>query len=443
MSAFSLPPSLISAVHAASVHGERQAWSLASLTALAIAVFGWIVLWQSLRKWSQNRWFQFTVLFAYMASYPPLIETYFHRELLPQPDRYKIEMEAGLALVAVFGLWPLVRKLPRSIGFGLLFLLLSLGAERVVSLRRFAKAILSSVDIKQTIEYRAAVWTQENLRGVRVMMPGSIAQWTNAFTDVQQFSGSSWSMAYNPVQQKALDNIYASTGVRSIDASRSIQWVKAYGVGAICVSGKRSPEFWKPFQAPARFDGVLPVLWQVQDTTIYRIPQRSTSLAHVIPEGAIIDHLSPGLTGGRELDLYAAALNDPSLPMADFEWKDSNHIRIQTMLERQQALSVQVSYHPGWHARDRNQPVEVRRDGLGLIWLQPKRVGRCELELEYDGGSELRICRLVSAVSAVAFLLGLPVVLLMRRRRLPGLARTAATISEFRGGGHTVPPVLR
>jgi hypothetical protein len=191
MSAFSLPPSLISAVHAASVHGERQAWSLASLTALAIAVFGWIVLWQSLRKWSQNRWFQFTVLFAYMASYPPLIETYFHRELLPQPDRYKIEMEAGLALVAVFGLWPLVRKLPRSIGFGLLFLLLSLGAERVVSLRRFAKAILSSVDIKQTIEYRAAVWTQENLRGVRVMMPGSIAQWTNAFTDVQQFSGSS------------------------------------------------------------------------------------------------------------------------------------------------------------------------------------------------------------------------------------------------------------
>jgi hypothetical protein len=68
-----------------------------------------------------------------------------------------------------------------------------------------------------------------------------------------------------------------------------------------------------------------------------------------------------------------------------------------------QALSVQVSYHPGWHAHVQGRSVPVRRDGLGLMWMDPGCSGPCEVQLDYDGGWELRLCRYLS----VAALLGL------------------------------------
>ena len=247
------------------------------------------------------------------------------------------------------------------------------------------------------------------------MMPGSIAQWANAFTELHQFTGSSWSMAYNPVQQRAADAIHASTGNKETDALRSVVWLKAYGVGAVCVSGKASPEFWKPFQNPTVFEGVLPVLWQEQDTTIYRVPQQKASLAHLVPESAIVHRLPPGPVSGTELERYVAALDDPSLPPADLEWQEANRIRIHTIPQPGEVLSLEISYHPGWHARNSQKALDVQRDELGLMWLRPECAGPCDLQLEYDGGWELRICRLLSATSVVVFLLALPLVLFLRR----------------------------
>jgi len=67
-------------------------------------------------------------------------------------------------------------------------------------------------------------------------------------------------------------------------------------------------------------------------------------------------------------------------------------------------LSVQVSYHPGWHATVAGQPRELQKDGLGLMWLRPGQTGSGEVVLDYDGGWELRLCRWLSwlAIAALA-----------------------------------------
>jgi hypothetical protein len=230
------------------------------------------------------------------------------------------------------------------------------------------------------------------------MMPGSIGQWANAFADIQQFAGGSWSVAYNQVQQRAKEGVYNGGETAEEDARVSIAWLKAFGTGAIVVSGPKSQETWKPYAHPAKFDGRLPALWSEDDVTIYRVPLATESLAHVVPEFALVRRIPSSSRDAKEVERYVAALENELLPKAEFRWQGANRIRIQTTAWPGQALSIQVTHHPGWHASANGASRQIKSDGLGLMWLQPGCNGPCDVQLEYDGGAELRICRLLSAV---------------------------------------------
>ena len=67
----------------------------------------------------------------------------------------------------------------------------------------------------------------------------------------------------------------------------SLAWMRAFGVGAMGVNGPKSPEYW-PNLHPLQLDGVYPVLWREDDTTIYQVPQRTPGFAHVVTESAIL-----------------------------------------------------------------------------------------------------------------------------------------------------------
>src|SRR5207248_3803560 len=134
------------------------------------------------------------------------------------------------------------------------------------------------------------------------------------------------------------------------DRHLTLTWLKAYGVGAVAISGKDSQEYWKPFTHPEKFEGVLPALWTEGGVTIYRVPLREFTLAHIVPERALVRREPRFPDDIAEVEKYVAALDDPSLPGSAFDWEGSNRIRIRTQSAAGQALSIQVSYHPGWHA---------------------------------------------------------------------------------------------
>ena len=223
-----------------------------------------------------------------------------------------------------------------------------------------------------------------------------------------------WSQAINRPQQDGVAAIYY--GGSSLEEHRRIAlaWLIAYGVGAVAVSGPRSEEYWKRYSNPSMFDGVLPELWSNDDVTFYRVPLKSLSLAHVVPRDAIVSR-RPFYGGDiAGIEQYVYALQElPALPNADFAWQGTDHARVRLAGAEQRALSIQVTYHPGWHASRDGQPLAVHRDGLGLMWLEPACAGPCEIRLDYHGGWELRICRWVS-VAVLAALVVLP--LLYRRR---------------------------
>ena len=397
-----LSPANIRAIRNAASGGGESSWTVGSFTALAIVATGWALLWHYLPRWTPDWRLQFFALFAWLTGSVPLMAAWLNRQFLPQPGRYKFEMEFSLALLIVFALRPLFARIPRPLRLCLLFLFIALVGEQIVSERTFAKAVLAPADVTQTIEYRASVWARDHLPGVRIMMPGSIGQWANAFTDIEQFAGGSWSVAYNQVQQRARAGMYNGGETAEEDARVAIAWLKAFGVGAMAVSGPKSQEFWKGFAHPTKFDGRLPVLWSADDVTIYKVPLGTESLAHVVPESALVRRTpaSPRDTG--EVEKYVAALEDESLPKAEFQWQGANRIHIRTTAWPGQVVSIQVTQHPGWRAKANGVSRQIKADGLALIWLQPECNGPCDVQLEYDGGAELRICHLLSVVAVAA-----------------------------------------
>jgi hypothetical protein len=406
-----LPPSMLLAIRRASANAEGG-WTAGSLTALAIVTLGWIVLWRVLDHWTTDWKLRFFAFFAYLTGSLPIVAAYLHRQFLPQPGRYKLEMEMAIALLIVFGLRPIVERAPPALKAGLLFLFLALAGEQIVSHRQYAKNILQPADLTQTIEYRTATWVNQNLPGIRVMLPGSIAQWADDFGDLPQFSGSSWSQAYNQVQQRGLAAVHNGGDTPLQDARVSLDWLKAFGVGAVAVSGPNSHEYWKPFAHPAKFEGLLPVLWREDDVTIYCVPQLTASLAHVMAESTIVSLPPAGPRDTDAIEKYVAALDDPSMAPAEFHWVGPNSIQIRTMASHGQAISVQISYHPGWHAKVGSRTTDLHSDGLGLMWLRPECSGPCEIQLDYNGGWELRLCRYLSFAAMV-----LSLSVLLRRRR--------------------------
>ena len=98
---------------------------------------------------------------------------------------------------------------------------------------------------------------------------------------------------------------------------------------------------------------------------------------------------------------YLAALEDPTLPPADFRWTGTGAARITANLRPQHLLSVQVTFDEGWHASVNGAPRRIWSDKLGQIVIEPRCDGACAVDLVYNGGVEMRLARAAS-VTALA-----------------------------------------
>jgi hypothetical protein len=226
--------------------------------------------------------------------------------------------------------------------------------------------------------------------------------WADAFAEIPQFTGGSWSIAYNQVQQRGLRAQYGASDSSEQDATISLAWLKAFGVGAVGISGPQSAEFWKGYKHPDKFEGLLPVLWQSDGVTIYRVPLVRSSLAHVIPKSAIARKSPLNPADIKPMQPYLEALDDPALPLAPLRWEGRNRIHVQTNVSPGQVLSLQVTFHKGWSATANGRRVRVQRDALNLIWVDPVCSEACNVVLDYDGGWELRLLRYLSGIALMA-----------------------------------------
>ena len=399
-----VPPSVLAAIrmNSPTVDGDYRftARSLAGVTLLAL---GFAVVRWAIRKVPSGA-LRFFVLFTWLATGVVVLGATFKMYVVPQPHRYQLALDMGWCVLLVWGGAELFERAPRRLPLAaaLTFLLLLFPLRHNV---RYARGLIQAVDMTATSSYRVARWLDANMGGKRVMVAGSYSFQFNDFTDTPQILGGHDTMLPNLVMRIAGFVLYSGMNAGARDGEISVLWLQALGAHAVVVPGPQSSEVYKPFANPRKFEGLLPVLWREGDDTIYAVPARSSSLAHVLPAQAAVARTPIHGLDVAGIERYVQALNDPALPEATLLWRNPSAADISATMQPEQTVSVQVTYHPGWRATVNGGALPVQRDGLGLIHLEPRCNGRCDLTLMFDGGVEWQAARFASLLSAAMAIL--------------------------------------
>jgi hypothetical protein len=388
-----VPPStiLVTQVNAQQVEGNFLDVYRALPVRLAAIVLALALIKLAIRR---LRWpLQFAILFAFTMALVSLAAVIWKLNIVPQASRYQLEMEMALALLIALVGQAVLKNRAAVIAIALLIMAV---AQPIRRDRNYARNFLDlDIDIKATSEWKSADWLNHHWTGERVMMPGSTGFFLTAFSDTPELAGGYDPGRLETVGGAALYEIYTSTLAGTHDAEFSILWLKALGVQAIGVSGPNSREFYRPFLKPLKFEGALEVLRRDDDDTIYRVSPRA-SLARIIPRAALVSREPINGIDVDPLRPYVAALDDPSMPRADFQWLSAHSAKIRGTLGAGQLISVQEAWHRGWRAN-----VPLQRDQLGQMVLDPGHAGPFDIDLIYDGGTEMKVAKVLSTLTAI------------------------------------------
>ncbi|MDP8981400.1 MAG: hypothetical protein M3O35_12515 [Acidobacteriota bacterium] len=408
---FWMPPSVIHAIRVNSpTVGGPYFYTARSWAGLAGWAAGFAVLWLAMAWAKASTWNRFIVLFAWVLSGITLLN-FAGIYIVVQPARYQLEMEMGLLLCVAFGVEALLRGRSMTVQAVVVAAAVIFAVRQTVVYKHYARHLIEPMEITTTPEYKMARWVDGNADGGRVFIGGSYCFWTNVFTDVPQLAGGHDPTNLNPLHPIAVYEIYFDR-----DGPRTVKWLKALGVSEIGIADPKGHEYYKPFQNPDKFDGVLSVAWKEGADRIYDVPRIHPGFAHVIPRGSLV---SRAPINGLDVDAFAAfvaALEDPALPSANLRWLNFHEMQIDAEVRPGQAISVQENFDPGWRAIVNGQSVPVRKDGLGFIFVEPSCDGPCRVELVWDGGTERRVTKMVS----LGTMTGIGLWLVWRLGRRPG-----------------------
>jgi hypothetical protein len=408
-----IPPSTIATVESTAkfvggdyshAGAELVRWAPAALLMLLVLKF-------ILRRAPAH--FQFAAFFAFLIALPPLAATWANVAIVPQPERYHLEMEMALTLLAGLLLDAALRRLghrPALIATIALLLALIWPLE---SERRYSReALIQTIDITTTSEWRIAQWLNQHWNGGRVMLPGSSAFWLTAFSDMPQIGGAFAESVTLPVYSMAWYEISSGEAAGSHAAEIAVLWLKALGVQAIAMSGPGSTEVFKDFRNTNEFEGVLQPLWRDRGDVLYSVGT-SASLAHVMAASDLVTRTPMSGIDVPPLRPYVAALENLRYPAASFDWTSLHSARIQTDLPPNSVVSVQISWSAGWHAKINGRALPVLKDGLGFMYIVPNTMGPTAISIDYEGGIEMLLARWISR--ATLALLGLACIVSWRR----------------------------
>jgi hypothetical protein len=381
-----------------------------SALGLGDIAFALLVSWLVTAK-KVSRPLRMFLFYSLIVSAVMLLSYYADCNIVPQPHRYSVAMDMALCVLGVFGGAALLRAIAPSLLPPVAIVLLLGSAVQLRHDVHYGRAFIQGQDVKTTTTYHVAEWMNDHMHGERVFMGGAQGFHFNAFADTPQVHGGHDPMQPSLVPLVAEFIVQSGMNTGSRDAEICTIWLKALGAHAISVPGPKTDSYYKAFLSPLKFEGVLPVLWRESDDTVYEVPQRSSSLAHVVPENTLVQHPPYNGLDVAELSRYVSAIEDPALPEAPFHWLNRHSATIQATLQPGQLISVQEREMPGWNATANGKSLPIGKDGLGFMVLQPE-CRSCSITLNYDGGIEWR----GTCMASLAVIIGVVYSLFLKRK---------------------------
>jgi hypothetical protein len=259
--------------------------------------------------------------------------------------------------------------------------------------------------LENVYEYKTAQWVSEHLAGERVMPSGSVRFWFDVWSDNAQPDGGS--------SQGMLNQIIPLASWQIIRGSRpdlAILWLRALGTDAMVVPDKTSPEPYHDYEVPGKFKGAAPVLYDDQHgTVVYRVERVHPGIVRVVDSGAI-SALGPprGIDDVSTLGKYLAEVENPARPPAEITWKGFDEAEVRGQTTAGQAVLVQETWDPAWHAYQNAARVPIRRDPVMGFMLLDVAGGDHTIQMRFETPLENRAGQLlfVLTLAVIAVLLG-------------------------------------
>jgi hypothetical protein len=304
---------------------------------------------------------------------------WFNKEtmLLPQPNRYILEMDIGVAILVAWCLLTGASKIitqklnfVSSIGLFLLGLLcLYFPLQYWPRVWELAK---KHSDITQTSEYRVASWLKNNTNEERVFATGTTAFWLNTFIDIPQVRGGNDGLA-NPWILHAIYQI--NTGENAPlgkESEVALSWLRILNVSYLVVNMPESMEVFHDFKKIERFtdNSDLSELVNLKGDVVYKVPLAQPSLAQVVSKTNFNNlKVLKNAVDYPALKDYLMYIDNNKLPEANFTWLKNGEAKITANLGKEQGIALQIPYNQGWQAVSGKDKILIKKDPLGFMYL--------------------------------------------------------------------------
>jgi hypothetical protein len=356
-------------------------------------IAGLLLLAWSLKRAGVAQRVRFGAMFLWGTAAVTLGAYWLHIKMIPQPERYHLEMDMAFWLTVTLAAEPLAARLRLPAVRKCAWVAIAVACVPVIVYQHHRAGDMEKpIDIAATAEYRISHWLGGHLPGRRVFAPGSVGFWMNAFSDTPMIVGGFDNGIRNELLWGVNYQIYAGDKLEN-----ALAWLKALGCDAIVGGDPGTGEVYHPYKYPEKFHP-LRELWRDGPEVIYAVPRARPSLAHTVHAADLV-HEAPPSYYVKPLEPFLVALDDPSLPAATFEWRNSSSASVSADLRPDLLLYVQVAWDEGWHARVDGEPRKTWADALGQMVVEPRCSGPCTVDLVWDGGTEMRIARMVSPMA--------------------------------------------
>ncbi|HTA44986.1 MAG TPA: IPT/TIG domain-containing protein [Bryobacteraceae bacterium] len=292
--------------------------------------------------------------------------------LLPSPQRYFLEFNAGLVLTIA----ALISILPqRSQAWIAAALMIATGPMAFSFLRHAWTLEPPHSDPRTGASYQAAQWLNQNAGSSRVFVAGELDSVLPLWSNVPQVGGSGQDISNFLIFAAERQIQYGCTA----DSARIAElWLRALNVRYLAVHNAESREYFHWFAQPGKF-AALPVAWDNSaGDTIYAPPDFDSHEAVVVN----LDELSrlPRLKSTQDaafLDAYVrwSAGTRP----ADIHWTAADSATLNANIGPGEAILVKLNNAPGWHA----SKATTRSDPIGFLLIQPRGTDTQTIALKF------------------------------------------------------------
>jgi hypothetical protein len=242
--------------------------------------------------------------------------------------------------------------------------------------------------LENVYEYKTAKWVHDHLPVARVLSPGTVRFWSDAWFDNAQLDGGSDQAILDQMIPTATFQIFHGDS-----ANLTVLWLQALGTDAIVAPGPASPESYHELKHPEKLSGVLPIIYDDQhETLIYRVPRLHPGIARIVDRAAM--NSVAKIQGGddaADLTKYVAVVENPAQNAANLTWRGFDVADIEANTGGGQSVLVQETWDPAWHAYENGNELPIRTETAMGFMLIDTPEGDHRIHMRFETPLENRV----------------------------------------------------